>query len=74
MGLRRVPPPGPERKPKLYGMSEYLMIMHDLEKARLAGLVRKPHQKRGYFPGKNPAIRVVRGILRTNAREVAKCL
>jgi hypothetical protein len=55
-------------------MSEYLMIMHELEKARPAGLVRKPHQKRGYFPGKNPAIRVVRRILRTNAREVAKCL
>jgi hypothetical protein len=45
-GDRRNTEPKRRKKSKLYGLSEYLMIMHELEKARLARQARKDHQKR----------------------------
>lgn len=40
----------------MYGMSEYLMIMHEVEKARLADRVRKSRQKEEPFPtGSSPS-------------------
>lgn len=40
----------------MYGMDAYLMIMHELEKARLADQVRKSRQKEGLsLAGSPPA-------------------
>jgi hypothetical protein len=43
------------RKPKLYRMSEYMMIMHELEKARLAGRARKRDRTAESVPRKSPS-------------------
>lgn len=38
---------GETRKPKLYGISEYLMVMHEVQKARLADQARKARAEPG---------------------------
>ena len=43
-----------ERKPKLYGISEYLMIMHEVEKARLSHQAPEDHRKEEPPPSGSP--------------------
>ena len=62
------------KKPKLYGLSEYLMIMHELAKVRAAGRAQNPHQIAECFPGKYPPTKPARRFRRANAKEGAECL
>jgi hypothetical protein len=56
-----------ERKRNVYGMSEYLMIMHELERARLADRARKESLR------PEAATRNGRRICQTNPKEVTTC-
>ncbi len=71
MGRDDVFRPSNGKETELYGMSEYLMIAHELEKARLApGAEGAP--ERGAFYDRRPAVRERRETYPpTNSKEVA---
>jgi hypothetical protein len=52
----------------LYGMSEYLMIMHELEKVRLADLARKDNQAESISQVESPLVRASAPTNRTLRR------
>ena len=53
-------------------MNEYLMALHEVEKARLASRERKDHQKEGFFD-REPADRDEQVYPPTNSKEVTRC-
>lgn len=49
----------------MYGMSEYLMIVHELEKVRLADLARKDNQAERISQVESPPVRESASAKRT---------
>ena len=54
----------------MYGMDAYLMIVHEVEKARLASRAREGRKKEQPFPTGSPPATAGERIRETNPKEV----